>query len=59
MPKYGLHDNPRLTQPLVPSRVISAVQGPDGGPAARQTDQRHGEGERRSAAMDSVSLLFS
>ena len=51
MPKYGLHDNPRLTQPLVPSRVISAVQGPDGGPAARQTDQRHGEGERGSVAV--------
>ena len=51
MPKYGLHYNPKLTQPLVPCRVISAVQGPDGGPAARQTDQRHGEGERGSASV--------
>ena len=52
-------DSPTLTQPLVPCRVISAVQGPDRGPAARQTDQRHGEGEPVSVAVKSVSLSFS
>ena len=52
-------DSPKLTQPLVPCRVISAVQGPDRGPAARQTDQRHGEGEPVSVAVKTISLSFS